>query len=128
MALLDRFPFGKSQSREQDRRQKGRIRCDGAECDLGAVVDLSAAGARLVHRGFAKPVGRVMTLRFTHPIGPMPFTVKVVRSKTLGFLRQELGLEFLDMTPTHSAWLQQVASYALDRRSVALPNAGSPEA
>ena len=106
-------------SNDED-RQKGRLRCEMLKCDLGRVCDLSASGMRVLRRGLRgvkKDQETVISLR--HATGTFNVKVRVAWIKNEGFLRHEIGLEFVDLTDEMADELVAIARVAAERLTVA---------
>lgn len=110
-------PANPNANPQANRRRGGRIRCPDFRCDLGPILDLSSTGLRLTTRSRAK-VGDIVPLVFTTPDGPVVLQARIVRKASLGFLKSELGLQFI--SPTQDQ-LQRLSSMA---RGIAICDTG----
>lgn len=107
--------------RHEERRRAGRMRCDVAVQSIGEVVDLSGTGMR-VRRGGLRTYrpGTLFHARLIHDDGDLLIACRVVRVKRLGFMRCELGIEFVDQSAGSVAKLRQIALASMSHRSGAL--------
>ena len=115
---------GSPSAPERERRRTGRIKCDLLECSFGEVTDLSAAGMRVrrkcrLNRN-RRLSGDVEVVLF-HPRGDLPLKSRVCWVRGTGFRRQEMGLQFLDISPRFQAALAVIARYAVCRLAIASP-------
>lgn len=107
---------------ERDLRRKGRLRCEMLVCaPLGQVVDLSGSGMRVTRRGgrICKP-GQTVQVTLEHAEGHMQLKARVSWLRKTGFRRQEIGLEFIDMSPSLQSELARVARNANDCLTIAM--------
>lgn len=104
--------------RNEERRRAGRMRCDVAVQSIGEVVDLSGTGMR-VRRGGLRTYrpGTCFHARLLHGEGELPIKCRVVRVRRLGFMRCELGIEFVDQSDEAIAKLRQIALASMSHRN-----------
>lgn len=96
-----------------NRRRYGRLVCELVKCGLGDVLDASAAGLRVrCRRHPVIDVGEIVLLTIDVPGAPFQARVKVVWIKRRMFRRTELGVQFVDITPTVRDSLNQLARIA----------------
>ena len=85
-------------SRNDERRRRGRIRTPGIACSLGEVLDMSGTGLRFATGG--KPgcaVGQRVRVTIAGPSGPFIVTVRPVWIRRTGMFRNEVGACFEDL-------------------------------
>lgn len=76
-------------------RRTGRLRCNMLECTLGDVIDISAAGMRVRHKGSPRfAVGECIALSLVFASAEVRLETRVVWMRRTGFRRHEIGLEF----------------------------------
>jgi len=94
-------------------RRTGRLRCDMLNCTLGHVVDLSAAGMRVHHRGSLRiKVGDAIPLSLSFASAEMTIQTRVVWMRRTGFRRHEIGFEFCEMSSAEQQCLLDIARCA----------------
>ena len=96
-----------------DVRRTGRLRCDMLSCALGDVIDLSAAGMRVHHRGWLRiKVGDETPLALCFASTQVTLLTRVVWMRRTGYRRHEIGFEFCDMSPVAQQCLLEIARCA----------------
>lgn len=82
-----------------NRRRTGRLRCVGARCELGPILDISGSGFRVLWKRFRSPVvGSDFELLLRCEAGVFEARGRVVRIDRLGGRRRQVGLVFRDLT------------------------------
>jgi c-di-GMP-binding flagellar brake protein YcgR len=100
-----------------DRRRHPRARVPSLASHYGEVVDLSAGGMKVFHKGAAKfAVGDTFDATLDHPTGSARVSAEVVWIEDVGLRRRLVGCRFIDPPSDTTA--------ALER----LVHAGQPEA
>ncbi len=93
-----------------DSRRRGRVKTEFLTCDLGDVLDISALGMRVLHRGPLHVQGGVYTQAHMVFHGePLELQTRVCWVRKVGFRKQILGLEFIDLTSRAKTLLPQIA-------------------
>lgn len=80
-------------------RRIARMRCKMLTCEWGQVVDLSAQGMRIRHRGSAKlrPGEHIeITLSLMSTI--VNVHAKIIWMRKTGFRKREIGMQFIDLS------------------------------
>ncbi len=95
-----------------DKRRHGRVVCQGIECSIGEVQDLSASGMRVKTRYKLPDEGNVFVITLITPDGPLAILSRVRWMKRCGLFMREAGLEFFDLGPRSKQVLQQMAGRA----------------
>ncbi len=82
-------------------RKAGRVRCQYVSCSLGEVRDLSSTGLRvLCKRNPSIAAGQAICFKLNTLEGAeLPVTVEVAWARKAGWLKHELGMRFLDVSP-----------------------------
>ncbi len=89
------------------------MRCDMLDCSIGTVLDLSALGMRVSHRGYFRASrGDVLQAKIACLDGLLWVKVRVCWIKKTGFMRRIIGVEFVDLDDTAVRVIQQVAQFA----------------
>jgi hypothetical protein len=82
-------------------RKAGRVRCQYVTCSLGEVRDLSSTGLRVLCKknpGIA--AGQAICFKLNTLDGAeLPVTAEVAWARKAGWLKHELGMRFLDVSP-----------------------------
>jgi hypothetical protein len=82
-----------------NQRRHGRVYCERVESSLGRVLDVSASGLR-VGTGLKRyKRGGVLVLEVHTEDGSFAVQARVAWSRSMGFLSNETGLEFIDLPP-----------------------------
>ena len=82
-------------------------------CTFGQVVDLSAAGMRVHHRGSMRiKVGEAIPLSLSFASAEMTIQTRVVWMRRTGFRRHEIGFELCEMSPAAQQRLIEIARCA----------------
>lgn len=96
--------------RSAEVRRTGRLRCDMLQCTFGEVVDLSAAGMRVQHRGWLRiKVGEETPLLLSFAAAKVTLRTRVVWMRRTGFRRHEIGFEFCDVSGEAQRRLLEIA-------------------
>ena len=97
-----------SLGRVAQRRKSGRLRqATTLACNLGAIVDLSASGARILRT--RKLRGKLDVILFDS-VRLLKLRAEVIWCKRLGFRKYEVGLKFHQLTPDDAGELTELAS------------------
>lgn len=100
-------------NRNAEVRRAGRLRCDMLNCTFGQVVDLSATGMRVQHRGSLKiKVGEMTDLTLSFASAEVSLKTRVVWMRRTGFRRHEIGFEFCDVSGEAQQCLMEIARCA----------------
>ncbi len=111
VARTDNLPSHDSRGAEV--RRTGRLRCDMLTCTFGDVVDLSAAGMRVRHKGGLRvAVDDSVSLTLSFAAAEVSLDARVVWMRRTGFRRHEIGFEFTDMSPETRECLHEIARCA----------------
>lgn len=84
----------------KERRRPGRITSAGATCRLGEVVDISARGVRIRHKGFGWYTAGVvvnLTLETEDVSVSVRAAIRWIKKIRIGVY--DIGLEFVGLTP-----------------------------
>ncbi len=97
---------------EEDRRF-GRLRCLDVNCDLGPVVNISAAGLRVRcrHKPIIAP-GQPFAMEVSSTFGRFRAAAKLAWIQKCGWFKYELGLEIVEVGPGGQEILAQIARSA----------------
>lgn len=94
-------------------RRHGRMRCLDLTCDLGKVVNLSASGICVEAKGRRRPaIGDHVELTLTWFEITHHVKAVVQRVEPKGFFSYRLGVHFVDLSPTQTAELLDLAQTA----------------
>jgi hypothetical protein len=94
-------------------RRHGRMRCLDLTCDLGKVVNLSASGICVEAKGRRRPaVGDKVELTLTWFEVSHHVKAVVQRVEAKGFFSYRLGVHFVDLSPSQTAELLDLAQTA----------------
>lgn len=100
-------------------RRKGRVRCKMLECSLGRVTDLSASGMRVQRPSrLENRIGEHVGVVLAHLEGELHLRCRVRWLRASGFRREEIGLQFLNVTPQLERNLYAIAQCAADRLTI----------
>ncbi len=97
---------------EHDQRRQGRLKCRMLRCSLGDVIDLSPAGMRVHRRGLrlVKP-NETIHVTLYHPVeGDLRLKSRIAWVNKTGFWRQQIGLDFLDLSLELQAALSHIVN------------------
>ncbi len=76
------------------------MHCEDLTSNLGPVIDLSLSGARLLYRGLARwAQGTPVQLQLSGYGNKASVSARVARSRRLGFLATEVGVQFVNLDP-----------------------------
>jgi hypothetical protein len=92
-----------------EHRRHGRVMCQGVECSIGDVADLSASGMRVTTRFKLPERGEVFVVTIQTMEGPLAILSRVRWSRRKGLFMREAGLEFFDVGPRTRAVLCELA-------------------
>lgn len=102
----------------EEQRRHGRLRCEQTLCCIGQVVDLSASGMLVEHRGrLIVENGQELRLTVSHESGESDVVVqvRVIRIERTGFRKHQFGLEFVDLEDDQKRQLAALARIASDQ-------------
>jgi len=100
------------------------LRLELLESSLGEVIDMSACGMRVSHKGkvtlaqTALDKGLPIELTLKALTGELKVRAKVIRIKKLGFRRHEIGLTFVDVTDKIAEALTKLVRISVDGRMI----------
>jgi c-di-GMP-binding flagellar brake protein YcgR len=94
-------------SDDSDRRNRGRLSQEALETDLGPVLDLSGGGMRIHTR---KSLKQGQELVVTLLESKLRLKARVAWIKKAGMFKQEIGLEFLEITEEISRALTRICT------------------
>ena len=97
---------------DMNARRHGRINLQEIACDRGSVLDLSCSGMRLLVRGKVPPTGQIFLTRLTSVDEPIEVGCRVRWWRKAGFFTKEIGVEFVNLTPSISQSLTKLARQA----------------
>jgi hypothetical protein len=97
------------------RRRFGRLPQEALQCNLGAVLDISAGGMRVLTR--SKPSGKIEIVLKGYPM-PGRLVASVSWVKRAGLFMREVGLCFENLSPEMSQALTSIASVHRYRRVI----------
>ncbi len=116
-----------SKDQRANNRRHGRLRCELLTCGLGQVLDFSASGMRVAHRGRMElKEGESICLHLQVLHISQIVQARVVHVRKSGFRRHEVGLEFIEVTPEVSAGLLSIVRLAVSSLTVAHHDAPTP--
>lgn len=102
---------------KENRRRHGRLRCDGLQCSLGEVINLSASGLCVECRRDPKlVVGQGIGLRLSYGDDEVPLTMRVQRVAKEGIRRYRIALAFDELDDQQRVTLTRLATMAAERR------------
>lgn len=106
-------PFAGTGAPTAEVRRHGRFRCNMLNSTLGEVLDISAAGLRVRHRGALRAgVGDCVPLTIALASSEIRVDVRIVWMRRTGFRRQEIGMEFINLDAASRSCLSDVARCA----------------
>ncbi|MCL4198717.1 MAG: PilZ domain-containing protein [Phycisphaerales bacterium] len=80
---------------------------------LGEVIDISAAGMRIAHRGQPRvEVGQGVEITLAFASTEVRLAARIVWMRRTGFRRHEIGVEFCDADPDTRTCLTEIARCA----------------
>lgn len=107
-------------SKHDDRRRHGRIRCATLTTRFGIIEDMSASGMRVTCKGWRKPrIGTILNVDINHPNGTATVECQIVWIKHLGLRKYEAAFKFIDLDPVHQRDLLSAAQESLRQMSIA---------
>lgn len=101
-----------------NQRRHGRLRCFRTYSTLGEVIDLSASGIRVLHKG--KPplgIGDTFTIKVQSRESDLAVSLpaRIVWIESAGRRKQHIGMTFLDLDDATQSRLARLARYACDQ-------------
>lgn len=91
-------------------RRHGRLRCNMLNSTLGEVLDLSAAGLRVRHRGWPRiTVGEIVPLVLSVASSEVRVEARIVWMRRTGFRRHEIGVEFINLDAATRSCLSDIS-------------------
>tara|TARA_B100000683_G_C12261160_1_gene461648 strand:- start:261 stop:626 length:366 start_codon:yes stop_codon:yes gene_type:complete len=107
-------------SKHDDRRRHGRIRCATLTTRFGIIEDMSASGMRVTCKGWRKPkIGTILNVDIKHPKGIAIVECQIVWIKKVGLRKYEAAFKFIDLDPEHQRDLLAAAQESLRQMSIA---------
>lgn len=104
----------------KDARKHGRLACELLHCTLGEVLDISASGMRVKHRGrFSTAKGETITTTIQVGATKIPAKVKIAWVRRAGFWSHQIGLEFVEMTDESRKVITQIGRLSRKARVIA---------
>ena len=100
-------------SNGQDYRRFGRLRCLDVRCDLGQVVNISAAGLRVRcrHKPMVNP-NRPFAMEISSTFGRFRAGAQLAWIKKIGWFKYEIGLQLVEIGPGGREILAEIARTA----------------
>ncbi len=105
----------KLDSKDADRRNRGRLPQESLESDLGPVLDLSGGGMRVATRK-AQKKGEELTVVLKEGSSRVALRARVAWVKKAGMFKHEIGLEFLNLSPELVRELTRICTNCRMRR------------
>ena len=103
-----------------DRRGSPRRSGGGVPTPYGKVADLSETGACLYRKGPCRlKTGQLTTLQIREPGMELDLAARVVRMRQVGLRRQEVGLEFVNVSARQRVKLRMLMAAAMPEFSPA---------
>lgn len=100
-------------ARGENARRHGRLQTRDISCSLGKVLDISASGMRIIHRGLsAVNSGEQGACTVGSVHGSFSVYYRVAWARRVSLSKWELGIEFVDPTPKASEVLAHIARAA----------------
>jgi c-di-GMP-binding flagellar brake protein YcgR len=107
-----------TEGRDDEHRRHGRLRTELLRCRFGEVVDISASGMRVLVKGKC-PLQQDMELGTELVCEDLKLMVKVrvawVRKD--GFRKHQVGMTFVDLTPSLEAAIRKLAQMTMCNRT-----------
>lgn len=101
------------QARGENARRHGRLQTRDISCSLGKVLDISASGMRIIHRGISGVnAGEQGACTVGSVHGSFSVYYRVAWSRRISLSKWELGIEFLEPTPKATEVLANIARAA----------------
>lgn len=114
------LPTRHEDARHANNRRHGRVACELLTCTVGEVLDLSASGMKVLIRGRMRTEpGAVHELSLKVLGCRLPVRARVTWSRRVGFLRHQVGFEFIDLNEQVERSLRTIASVAQKKRVLA---------
>lgn len=100
-----------------NKRRHGRLACEGLTCSLGTISDFSASGLRVVVASALKiRAGQSFHVTLRCAAGEVTVPVVVRRVRKFRLFKQELGLEFLELSDAQKATISRLAQIVVKMR------------
>lgn len=96
-------------SKSSQRRRHGRVVCQDVTCSLGQILDLSASGMRVRCKGKPPKVGVTIATTIESFDGLLFVGCSVSWVRHVGFMKNEIGVTFVALTPLMQAALARIA-------------------
>lgn len=107
-------------SKHDERRRHGRVRCATLNTKFGSIEDMSASGMRIICKGWRKPkIGTILNVDIKHSNGIADVKCQIVWVKHLGLRKYEAAFKFIDLDPEHQRELLNAAQESLRQMSIA---------
>lgn len=100
-------------------RRHGRVVISRVRTDLGEILDVSASGARVRRRGGAPEIGSEFDCEISSSSGPIRVRSRAIWVHRVGIDEHDVGLEFLELTPTARAALIEIVHESIARSRAA---------
>jgi hypothetical protein len=111
---------------DDPRRRAKRRNVETASCETGDLLDLSPLGMRLsVPTRSAPRPGSVLVFRLKAPEGVVAVSGRVAWRKRAGLMRCQIGVEFVQLSPTLTVALHSLAEFGCLTATAAEPTAAS---
>ena len=113
--IRENLPGSQAEGVNDDKRKKGRLRCELLTCDLGQVVNMSASGLRVRCDESAEvELGAEveLTLRLLDEKLPVKVKVEWINKEDP---HHEVGFEFIEATPELAFNLMSLARTSMAR-------------
>ena len=104
---------------DDDRRQSGRLRCEGTRCTKGKVLDISLTGLYIERRGKPIPQDEYFQLTVRYDRIEFTFPVRVIRVEKIRFRKYRYGLKFVELDEQQQRILREFSQLAADRMMIA---------
>lgn len=109
--------------RPPDRRTRGRVRVELTETNLGRVIDLSSTGMKVASRwGQRLEKGQRVRVKIRSVYGNLDIAAQVMWITKQGWLKQELGLHFLELDEGQKKLLTHIGRSAASNECVRHPS------
>jgi hypothetical protein len=93
-----------------ERRRFGRIRSQVIGCNLGLIQDVSAGGLRIERR---RPLSGEHRVEIHTRQSTLTLRARVAWSKSTGWFRRQVGLEFIEITDEQARILREMTLNAI---------------
>lgn len=111
-------PLLEPQSFPHNQRRHGRVMCEYLSAyhghrKFGDVVDLSSSGLRACRKGFGSPAkGDLLLLTLRWNEASVPVKARVCWVRKTGFLKQLIGVQFENVSPSEATAISHLAQMA----------------